>query len=59
MKKTYINPELMVVNCETQGMLALSGELDAATEIIDSEDFGSRELDEFDEMDDYDEDEEF
>ena len=52
MKKTYINPELMVVKIQTQGMLALSGGLDTATEITEPEGFGSREFDEFDEIED-------
>lgn len=52
MKKTYINPELMVVKIQTQGMLALSGGLDTATEITDPEEFGSREFEEFDEIED-------
>ena len=52
MKKTYINPELIVVKIETQGMLALSGGLDTATEITEPEGFGSREFDEFDEIED-------
>ena len=52
MKKTYINPELMVVKIQTQGMLALSGGLDTATEITNPEEFGSREFEEFDEIED-------
>ena len=55
MKKTYINPELIVVKIETQGMLALSGGLDTATEITEPEGFGSREFDEFDEIEDVEE----
>lgn len=52
MKKTYINPELIVVKIETQGMLALSGGLDTATEITNPEEFGSREFEELDEIED-------
>ena len=56
MKKTYINPELMVVKIETQGMLALSGGLDTATDITDPNEFGSREFEELEE-DEYNEEE--
>ena len=55
MKKTYINPELMVVKIETQGMLALSGGLDTATDITDPNEFGSREFEEDFEEDEYNE----
>ena len=55
MKKTYINPELMVVKIQTQGMLALSGGLDTTTEITDPNTFGSREFEEFDEIEDVEE----
>ena len=55
MKKTYINPELIVVKIETQGMLALSGGLDTATEITNPEGFGSREFEELDELEDIEE----
>lgn len=54
MKKTYINPELVVVKLQTMQMLASSATLGLNEETVTDEgDLLTRELD-FDEEDDFD-----
>ena len=59
MKKTYIIPELEIVKIATQQMLASSATIGLSEEtIIDEADLLSREVDNFDDEDDFDFDEE-
>ena len=59
MKKTYINPEIAVVKIGTQQMLASSTIIGLSEDVVtNEEDLLSREVDNFDDEDDFDFDEE-